>query len=121
MNKRLGVSRRAVHWPLFPSRWELEAAGAMASPLDEIEFRATTRAALTGGDVDAHGYGAIAVGDEAVGGSVATPDQDAVDELGRALGVAQELDAEIVTSAERLRDRDRHRWDEEWEEAHGGR
>jgi hypothetical protein len=33
-----------------------------------------------------------------------------VDELGEALGVPQEPDAEVVTAGEILEDRDRHRW-----------
>jgi hypothetical protein len=41
---------------------------------------------------------------------VATPGQDVVDELGRALGVEQESDAEVRTSGEILRRRDRFRW-----------
>jgi hypothetical protein len=65
---------------------------------------------LTGGDVDADWHGAYANGDEAVGGSTATPDQDVVDELGEALGVPQALDAEVLTSADILKARDRHRW-----------
>jgi hypothetical protein len=65
---------------------------------------------LTGGDVDADWHGAYANGDEAVGGSTATPDQDVVDELGEALGVPQGLDAEVQTSAGILKARDRHRW-----------
>jgi len=72
---------------------------------------------LTGGDVDADWQGAAAVGDEAVGGSVATPDQDVVDELARALGVEQAADAEVQTSGEILRERDRHRWRAEREAA----
>jgi hypothetical protein len=65
---------------------------------------------LTGGDVDADWLRADAVGEEAVGGTVATPDQDVVDEIGRALGVEQASDAEVVTSEEMLRRRDRFRW-----------
>ena len=65
---------------------------------------------LTGGDVDADWNQASAVGDEAVGGSTATPDQDVVDELGAALGVPQQPDAEVTTAAEILAERDRHRW-----------
>jgi hypothetical protein len=65
---------------------------------------------LTGGDLDADWAGASAVGDEAVGGSVATPDQDVVDEIGDALGVPQAPDAPVRTSAEILEERDRHRW-----------
>jgi hypothetical protein len=41
---------------------------------------------------------------------VATPDQDVVDEIGRALGVEQEADAEVRTSDDLLRERDRDRW-----------
>ena len=65
---------------------------------------------LTGGDVDADWARAESAGEEAVGGSVATPDQDVVDEIGRALGVEQGSEAEVVTSEEILRRRDRFRW-----------
>jgi hypothetical protein len=67
-------------------------------------------ARLTGGDVDADWKRAEDVGDEAVGGSVATPDQDVVDEIGRALGLEREDEEEFRTSAEILVDRDRFRW-----------
>ena len=56
-------------------------------------------------------------GDEAVGESVATPHQDVVDEIGQALGVAQEPATEVRTSEEILRDRDRLRWHLEREAA----
>ena len=46
-------------------------------------------AVLTGGDIDA-AWDQAAVGDETVGGSSPTPDQDIVDEIGRALGVNYE-------------------------------
>jgi hypothetical protein len=52
-----------------------------------------------------------------VGGNVATPDQDVVDEIGRALGVGQGADAEVRTSQEMLRTRDRFRWHLEREAA----
>ncbi|HKO91513.1 MAG TPA: DUF6335 family protein [Polyangiaceae bacterium] len=66
---------------------------------------------LTGGDIDADWQRAASDGEEAVGGSVATPDQDVVDEIGRALGVEQASTAPVVTSDEILRDRDRRRWE----------
>ncbi len=72
---------------------------------------------LTGGDVDADWQSAYAVGDEAVGGSTSTPDQDVVDELGEAFGVPQAPNAEVVTSGEILQERDRHRWRTEREMA----
>jgi hypothetical protein len=77
---------------------------------DEVQRHTETGPRLTGGDVDADWDGASASGDEAVGGSVATPDQDIVDLLGTALGVPQEPDAEVTTAGEILEERDRHRW-----------
>jgi len=49
----------------------------------------------SGGDVDADWQRAQSSGEEAVGGSVATPDQDVVDELARPLGVERSPDAEV--------------------------
>jgi hypothetical protein len=69
-----------------------------------------TSPVLSGGDVDADWQRAESTGEEAVGGSVATPDQDVVDDLGRALGVEQPPDAEVRTSEEILRARDRLYW-----------
>ena len=66
---------------------------------------------LSGGDVDADWQRAESSGEEAAGGSVATPDQDIVDEFGEALGVGRRSDAEFWTSGEILRERDRHRWE----------
>jgi len=68
---------------------------------------------MTGGDVDADWQQADSIGEEGVGGSVATPDQDVVDELGEALGVPRAPDDEVRTSREILEGRDRHRWEEE--------
>jgi hypothetical protein len=78
--------------------------------VDELAGHHETSPALTGGDVDADWQRAHDSGDEAVGGSVATPDQDVVDEIGRALGVPQEPPTEVRTSEEILGDRDRLRW-----------
>lgn len=50
---------------------------------------------------------------EEVGGSVPTPDQDRVDDLGRALGVPRAPDEEIRASTEILEERDRNRWEQE--------
>ena len=81
-----------------------------ASMADEFRAHTDTSPVLTGGDVDADWQRAADSGDEAVGGSVATPDQDIVDELGRALGVEQEADEEVRTASEILKERDRRRW-----------
>lgn len=66
--------------------------------------------ALTAGDVDADWESADSVGDEAPGGDNPTPDQDVVDDIGRALGVEYEDDEELQGGAE-IADRDRNRWE----------
>ena len=66
--------------------------------------------ALTAGDVDADWESAETVGDEAPGGDNPTPDQDVVDDIGRALGVEYDDDEELQGGAE-IADRDRHRWE----------
>jgi hypothetical protein len=91
-------------------------SGTIVASLAEIGAHHETSPKLTGGDLDADWQNAWGAGDEAVGGSTATPDQDVVDELGEALGVAQEPDAEVQTSGEILAERDRHRWNIEWKE-----
>jgi hypothetical protein len=85
-------------------------SGEVVELAADVAAHTETSPRLTGGDLDADWHGAYASGDEAVGGSTATPDQDVVDELGEALGVALAPDAEVVTSGEILNARDRHRW-----------
>lgn len=65
---------------------------------------------LTGGDIDAAWEQAAMVGDEAVGGTVATPDQDIVDEIGAAVGLEMDDHAFLRTN-EILEERDDRRWD----------
>jgi hypothetical protein len=67
------------------------------------------QAVLSGGDLDA-AWDQAAVGDETVGGSSPTPDQDVVDEIGEALGVQAE-EGEPLRTTEKLEGRDRHRWE----------
>ena len=98
------IARRTRH-VLDPPR-----GGHVAALLDEVTSHPETGPILTGGDPDADWQRAYSSGEEAVGGSVATPDQDVVDEIGRALGVEQGADAPVTTSEEILRRRDRFRW-----------
>jgi hypothetical protein len=49
-------------------------------------------------------------GDEAPGGDNPTPDQDIVENIGRALGVEYQ-DNEELRPADKVADRDRHRWE----------
>ena len=65
---------------------------------------------ITAGDVDADWSAAASVGDEAPGGDNPTPDQDVVDEIGRALGVEYDDDEELQGGDE-IAGRDRDRWE----------
>ena len=68
---------------------------------------------LTAGDVDADWRRADSVGEEAPGGTVATPDQNVVDDIGAALGVPRAPDEPFRPSSEILESRDRYRAEEE--------
>jgi hypothetical protein len=74
------------------------------------EDHTETSPVLTGGDVDADWEDAYSVGDEAPGGDNPTPDQDRVDDIGKALGVVYE-DNEELKAADKIADRDKHRWE----------
>lgn len=65
---------------------------------------------VTAGDVDVDAENAYFSGDEAPGGDNPTPDQDVVDDIGRALGV-QYQDAEELRGSDKVADRDKHRWE----------
>jgi Family of unknown function (DUF6335) len=65
---------------------------------------------LTAGDVDARWDDAYAAGDEAPGGDNPTPDQDRVDDIGKALGVSY-AESEELQASDKITERDRHRWE----------
>lgn len=77
---------------------------------ERFEEHTETSPALTGGDVDADWESAYSVGDEAPGGDNPTPDQDIVDDIGRAIGVEYQ-DNEELKSEEKIAKRDRNRWE----------
>src|SRR5258706_6189244 len=70
-----------------------------------------TGPAVTAGDLDADWQRAQSSRGEAAGGSVSTPDQDRVDEIGQALGVEQPPTAPPRTPAEMPGHADRRYWD----------
>jgi len=65
---------------------------------------------IAGGDVDVDLEDAYFTGEEAPGGDNPTPDQDIVDDIGKALGVEYNDDEELK-SADKLEKRDKHRWE----------
>jgi len=90
------------------------SASAARSGRQELRERydkhTETSPALTGGDVDADWESAYSVGDEAPGGDNPTPDQNVVDDIGVAVGV-EYADNEELEGADRIVERDRHRWE----------
>lgn len=88
----------------------LEDRGEIVGLLEEVVSHHETSHAASGGDLDADWQRAQSSGEEAVGGTAATPDQDVVDEIGHALGVEQAPDAPVICSEEILRARDRLYW-----------
>ena len=74
---------------------------------------------LTAGDVGARWQEAEDSGAETPGGHVATPDQDNVDEIGRAVGMEFQDNQELSAPEEILSRRDRRRWEMDKRSADG--
>ena len=76
----------------------------------ELQRHTETSPELTAGDVDAKWQDAYSIGDEAPGGDNPTPDQDRVDDIGKALGV-QYQDNEELQGGDEITKRDQKRWE----------
>jgi hypothetical protein len=64
---------------------------------------------LRAGDPDDHALANEYVGEETPGGTASTPDQNNVDDIGRAYGLQEEDNGTLRSGAEVLARRDRHR------------
>jgi hypothetical protein len=101
--------------PTPPSSLDLDrsasaARSGRAELNQKLQQHTSSSPALTGGDVDADWEAAEAIGDEAPGGDNPTPDQDVVDDIGRALGVEYDDDEEL-RGGEEIQERDKKRWE----------
>ena len=101
--------------PTPPSSLDLDRTASAARSgrrqmIERLHEHNETSPALTGGDVDADWESAATVGDEAPGGDNPTPDQDIVDDIGRAVGVQYEDNEELKGEA-KIAKRDKHRWE----------
>jgi hypothetical protein len=101
--------------PTPPSSLDLDrTASAARSGRRQMRERLSehneTSPALTAGDVDADWESAATVGDEAPGGDNPTPDQDIVDDIGKAVGVQYDDNEELKGEA-KISKRDKHRWE----------
>jgi hypothetical protein len=103
--ERLGASK-----PMSDSRMISAARTGHDDLRSQLRQHTETSPTLTAGDVDAKWQDAYAVGDEAPGGDNPTPDQDRVDDIGKALGV-QYQDNEELQGGDEITARDAHRWE----------
>lgn len=92
----------------FASRQQI--SGGTDRLLDKMSNYNELSAEISGDDVDAAWHYADQAGEEGVGGSSPTPDQDIVDELGNALGIVYKDDEELNTE-DKLNARDESRWE----------
>jgi Family of unknown function (DUF6335) len=93
----------------FADRQRL-AVGGRDELLEELDEHHSLSPEITGGDLDASWQTANQSGEETVGGSAPTPDQDTVEDLGRAAGLAYQ-DGEPLDYDAKVLDRDRNRWE----------
>jgi Family of unknown function (DUF6335) len=101
--------------PTPPSSLDLDRTASAARTgrhvlRQRLDEHTETGPAMTAGDVDADWERASSVGDEAPGGDNPTPDQDVVDDIGRAVGVQYD-DNEELKGEEKIIKRDKHRWE----------
>jgi uncharacterized protein DUF6335 len=101
--------------PTPPSSLDLDRTASAARTgrrelRERLDQHTETGPAMTAGDVDADWESAYSVGDEAPGGDNPTPDQDVVDDIGRAVGVQYDDNEELKGEA-KIAKRDKHRWE----------
>ena len=113
---RLDRARRTLDdvVPTPPSTLDLDrnASAARSGRAELAEKQREHRGMndLDGGDPDVDVEDAYFTGEEAPGGDNPTPDQDIVDDIGKALGLEHE-DNEELKAADKVVERDKHRWE----------
>jgi hypothetical protein len=115
LNRERRIVRDEDIVPTPPSSLDLDRSASAARTgrrelSEKYHEHTETSPAITGGDIDADWESAYSVGDEAPGGDSPTPDQDIVDDIGRAIGVQYE-DNEELKGEKKISDRDRKRWE----------
>lgn len=85
--------------------------GVVDSPLQGSQDEVPGEAVFRAGDPDVDLLDNEYSGEEVPGGSMPTPDQNNVDDVGRAYGLTDEDSGALVSAEELLARRDRHRWE----------
>jgi hypothetical protein len=101
--------------PTPPSALDLDRSASAARTgrarlQEDLKQHTETGPAMSGGDIDADWQSAFNVGDEAPGGDNPTPDQNVVEDIGRAIGLEYQ-DNEELKGDEKIVERDRRRWE----------
>jgi hypothetical protein len=86
------------------------ASGGRQKLQEKLNEHNSMDPSLSAGDVDAAWEDGVVAGEESVGGSAPTPDQDNVDKIGEAAGVTYQAD-EPLNSDQKILERDRRRWE----------
>jgi hypothetical protein len=92
----------------FAKRQRL-AVGGRDMLREELDEHNSLSPRISGGDIDASWQTGNQAGEETVGGSVSTPDQDVVEELGEAAGLTYRDDEPLDYS--KINERDKNRWE----------
>jgi uncharacterized protein DUF6335 len=101
--------------PTPPSSLDMDRHGSAARTgraemADNRDEHRGMAASIAGGDVDVNVEDAYFTGDEAPGGDNPAPDEEVVDDIGKALGVQYD-DQEELKSTDKIVERDKHRWE----------
>ena len=114
---KLSRARRTLEEvvPTPPSSLDMKRRGTAARSgraglAGRLEEQRNMEPDIAGGDVDINLEDAYFTGDEVPGGDNPTPDQEVVDDIGKALGVQYE-DNEELKSGDKVTERDKHRWE----------
>ena len=114
---RLNRPRRTLDdtVPTPPSSLNMVRQGSAARTgraeiLENQQVHGAMTRGITGGDVDVNLEQAYFSGDETPGGDNPTPDQDVVEDIGRAIGIEYQ-DNEELRASDKVADRDKHRWE----------
>jgi hypothetical protein len=90
----------------FAERQGLATGGRQKLEEKLNEYNSSMDPTLSGGDIDAAWEDSVQAGEESIGGTAPTPDQDVVDEIGEAAGLTYR-DDEPLDSDKKVLDRDR--------------
>lgn len=107
-DEREDLNRNGIDDGIEPPMLDVTAARKHLA--DRFQSNQGTDPTLSGGDIDARWEDAESGGDETVGGSTATPGQNDLDQMGKAMGVTH-ADTEELKIGEKIESRDKDRWE----------